>query len=226
MIAFFPIRTRAPSTANAPTDAFSPITASEATCALASIPGFGFCAGKKISSVREKAKYGFGLMRTGHFARAANCSGTMTHAAVVVSSIGAYFSLATKIIVPGPAASIGAGMMMSTSPSPRNSRLSFAARSFNFIAVSSRYGHTQRRQGFKCFFRFDVAQTIVMAEAAGARKAWAAFEAMPNHAAANLRRTSAKRIGRSKNRDGRNSERAREMHASGIIADEARRNRK
>src|SRR5579862_4191329 len=154
-------------------------------------------------------------MSTGHFARAANCSRTITHDAVVIPSIGAYFSLATKMMVPGPAASIGAGMKMSTSPSPRNSRPSFDASSLSFIAMPSFRG----KQRFKYFFRFDFAQTIVMAEAAGARQARAAFEMMPNYAA--FAWTGAQRIGRPEHRDGWDSECRREMHASGIVADEA-----
>src|SRR5208283_2448048 len=161
---------------------------------------------------------GFGLMSTEHLARAANCSGTMTQEAVVVSSLGAYFSLATKLMVPGPAASIGAGMKRSTSPSPRNSRPNFDAISLSFTSAA----HAQRHQSFKCFFRFNLAQAIVVAEAAGAREAWAAFQMMPNHAAIGLSGTGAKRVGRAENGHGRNPKGSGEMHASGVVADKRR----
>jgi len=50
-------------------------------------------------------------------------------------STEAYFALATKTIMPGPAASIGAGAKISTPPSPRISSFSFDASSLSFILM-------------------------------------------------------------------------------------------
>ncbi len=59
-----------------------------------------------------------------------------------------------------------------------------------------------------------------MPEAAGARQARAAFELAINHARLRPHRPGAIRIGRSENRDSRDSDRSRNMHASRIVADE------
>src|SRR5581483_8195210 len=114
-------------------DASAPTLASDAMRALGSIPGAGRYGGKNSSSTRAQSAYGFALISTGHGASAANSAGTIAHPAVVVRKAPRYLAEATKMIVPGAAASSGAGVLISASPLPRSSRPSRAASSFTFM---------------------------------------------------------------------------------------------
>src|SRR5258708_7734216 len=128
-------------------------------------------------------------MRVGHFARAA--SSTVVIAADTFDcSAAAYFSAATKIIMPGPAASTGAGAKISAPPSPRSSRPSFAASSFSFILMPSCSGLTfeslriaaQHLDRVDQLRSLDLGQAVVMPKSASARETRAAFELAVDHA--------------------------------------------
>src|SRR5208283_4562850 len=164
-----------------------------------------------------------------HFASAASSAVVMA-AETLDCNAGAYFALATKTIMPGPAASIGAGAKISTPPSPRISSPSFDASSLSFMlmplvsesgkfSISSRSAHRGHRVGE--LGRFDLRQAVVMPEAAGARQARAAFELVVNDPCLRPHRSGANRIGRAEYRDGRNSQCSRQMHAARIVPDEA-----
>src|SRR6202451_3246321 len=156
-------------------DAFAPIVASGAIEARGSIPGPGRYGGKKISSTRAKSAYGFALIRVAHFAPAASSAVVMA-ADTLDCRAGAYFALATKTIMPGAAASIGAGAKISTPPSPRISSPSFDASSLSFILMprvccewklsvceSIRCAH--RVDCVDQFRRLDLRQAVVVTEA-------------------------------------------------------------
>src|SRR5580698_799929 len=110
------------------------MAASGAIAARGSIPGPGRYGGKKISSTRAKSAYGFALISVAHFAPAAS-SAVVIAADTLDCRAAAYFALETKTIMPGAAASIGAGPKISTPPSPRNSSPSFDASSLSFILM-------------------------------------------------------------------------------------------
>src|SRR5271155_3603283 len=203
------------------------MVASGAIEARGSIPASGRYGGKKIASTRAKSAYGFALISVAHFASAASSAVVMA-AETLDRNAGAYFALATKTIMPGPAASIGAGAKISTPPSPRSSSPSFDASSLSFMSmplffgsrkfsISSRRAHRGHRVGE--LPRFNLRQAVVVPEAAGARQAGAAFELGVNHARLRPPRPRANRIGRPENRDGRDSQRSRQMHTARIVAD-------
>jgi hypothetical protein len=70
------------------------------------------------------------------------------------------------------------------------------------------------------FARFNLLQTIVVAELAGPRKTRTAIQSMPNHSRARPERSRPQGIRRAEDRDGRDADGGREMHASGIVANE------
>src|SRR5271169_3210340 len=150
------------------------MAASGAIEARGSIPGAGRYGGKKMSSTRAKSAYGFALMSVAHFAPAAS-SAVVIAAETLDCSADAYFALATKTIMPGLAASIGAGAKISTPPSPRISSPSFDASSLSFILVPRfpRYSDsTLRAHRDHCVGHlggFDLRQAVVVTEAASAR---------------------------------------------------------
>src|ERR1700734_2686205 len=121
-------------TVEAPIEAFAPMVASGATDARGSIPAAGRYGGKNNSSTRAKSAYGFALISVAHFAPAAS-SAVVIAADTLDCSADAYFALATKTIMPGPAASIGAGAKISTPPSPRSSSPSLDASSLSLILI-------------------------------------------------------------------------------------------
>src|SRR5271168_528511 len=162
------------------------MVASGATEARGSIPAVGRYGGKKSSSTRAKSAYGFELISVAHFAPSASSAVVMA-AETLDCNAGAYFALATNTIMPGPAASIGAGAKIS--PSPSISSPSFDASSLSFMlmpfvsesrkfSVSLSCAHCGHRVGE--LGRLDLRQAVVVPEAAGARQAGAAFELVVN----------------------------------------------
>src|ERR1700730_2473633 len=67
----------------------------------------------------------------------------------------------------------------------------------------------------------DIAQAVIMSEAAGSLQAGAAFEPAVDDPAVLPHRTRARGIGRAENRHGRHPERTSQMHTSGVVARKA-----
>src|SRR6202035_4817002 len=113
-----------------------------------------------------------------------------------------YLGAATKMIVPGAAASSGAGEAISISPLPHSVKPSRDASSPSFIAQHPSQSFPLSGEDFAGLERIrdllgrDVAQAVVMSEAAGPFQAGTAFQRAIDDAALRTQRARARWIGR------------------------------